>query len=208
MLTSNIDCHLVLIPNTLEVPPQGFKKIAQEKKGAVLFVGHVAAYQGVLNLIKAFATIERKLKNTELFIVGDGEALPQAKKLSEKLGIRNITFTGPLSHEMVYYFVSKAEVCVAPFIPLPLVNTSFPIKLLEYAAFNKKIVATDINILRTIMAGYNKAFFAQATPESLAETIEFALKKVPPMIMDDEGIFVKNQHKNVQKMVCSLYESL
>jgi len=200
--------HKVLIPNTLEEPNQGFKKIAQEKKGTVLFVGHVAAYQGVLNLIKAFSTIERKLKNTALFIVGDGEDLQQAKRLSEKLGIRKITFTGPVSHDMAYSFISKAEVCVAPFIPLPLINTSSPIKLLEYAAFDKKIVTTDMRSLRTMMAGYSKTFFAQANPESLAETIELALRKESSINVDAEGIYVRNQHKQVQKKICSLYEFL
>ena len=195
----------VLIPNTFEAPASVGK--IEAEKGLILFVGHVAAYQGVLNLIKAFALLERKLTNVKLFVVGDGEAFELAQQLSEKLGVRKITFTGAVPHEKVYYFIGKAEVCVAPFLPLPLMNTSSPIKLLEYMAFDKKIVATDLQVLRKMLSGYEKAFFAQATPESLAQSIESALREKIVNKSSFGGTHL-HQQGHVQETVCTLYQSL
>ena len=40
-------------------------------------------------------------------------------------------------------FVSKADVCVSPFYPTPILNSTSPTKLIEYMAIGKPVVAND-----------------------------------------------------------------
>ncbi len=102
------------------------------------FVGSIFPYHGVDRLIRGVA----KLNYTDisLLIVGDGYLIPTLKKLAEELGIsRRVHFTGSVPKEDIYNYISAMDILTLP-------NTEWycsPVKLFEYGAFGKTILAVN-----------------------------------------------------------------
>lgn len=102
------------------------------------FVGSIFPYHGVDRLIRGVA----KLNYTDIsiLIVGDGYLIPSLKKLAEELGIsEHVHFTGSVPKEDIYNYISAMDILTLP-------NTEWycsPVKLFEYGAFGKTILAVD-----------------------------------------------------------------
>ena len=102
------------------------------------FVGSIFPYHGVDRLIKGVS----KLKYTDIaiLIVGDGYLIPELKELASKLGIfSRVHFTGSVPKEDVYNYISAMDILTLP-------NTEWycsPVKLFEYGAFGKTILAVN-----------------------------------------------------------------
>lgn len=181
-------------------------RVIKKNKRSILFVGHIAGYQGIFELLKAFKVVNQKLTNVELQIIGDGEDLEVAKQFAEKEKIENIVFMGALLQKEVYSFIKASSVCVAPFLSTPFVKTSCPLKILEYAALNKKIVTTDVSAFRRILKGYQKAYFFRETVESLSQSILTALqtKDSPSNLNNKKNIEFFNE-EYFKEALCKLY---
>ncbi len=193
-----------LIPNYVDEIKENNKAIRiNDNKKTILFVGHVAIYQGVLNLLKAFNLSNKTLSDYQLIIVGDGEDLNIAKEFIEKNKLKTVKLTGSVSREIVHAYIKQASLCVAPFLSLPFVKTSNPFKILEYAALGKKIVVTDIPTFRKMLAGYDNAFFSAPNPKSLAKAMITALQQEDRPNQKISGIF---SQKDFQGKINQLYD--
>ncbi|MEY3850285.1 MAG: hypothetical protein RJA38_726, partial [Bacteroidota bacterium] len=102
------------------------------------FVGSIFPYHGVDRLIRGVA----KLNYTDIsiLIVGDGYLIPALKQLAEELGIsKRVHFTGSVPKEDIYNYISAMDILTLP-------NTEWycsPVKLFEYGAFGKTILAVN-----------------------------------------------------------------
>src|SRR3989339_1640561 len=76
----------------------------------LVYLGQINKAKGVLDLIESFAKI--KLPHIRLGIVGVGEDLSKAKRLSQ--GDNRIKFYGWLNHEKLGPLLSKADIVVVP----------------------------------------------------------------------------------------------
>ena len=52
-----------------------------------------------------------------------------------------MVLTGQLSRQEALLYVQDADVCVSPFYPTPVLNSTSPTKLVEYMAMGKAVVA-------------------------------------------------------------------
>lgn len=102
------------------------------------FVGSIFPYHGVDRLITGVS----KLKYTDIaiLIVGDGYLIPELKELASELGIASrVHFTGSVPKEDIYNYISAMDILTLP-------NTEWycsPVKLFEYGAFGKTILAVN-----------------------------------------------------------------
>lgn len=105
----------------------------------VVFVGSFQPYHRVDWLIEAFARLPADLP-THLLLVGDGQGAPAARDLVRQRGLEGrVTFTGRVSYARVADYVAAAAVAV-----MPATNSyGNPMKLYEYLALGKAIVAPD-----------------------------------------------------------------
>ncbi len=111
------------------------------------FVGNLAPWQGVEQLIEIAPKVMDKVPETRFIVVGSGMLKPQLQKSAKKLGIRDkIIFTDFVPYESVPKYINSFEVCAAPFSGIERnVKYSFSaIKLYEYMACGKPIVTTDV----------------------------------------------------------------
>lgn len=123
-------------------------KLELEGKRVVGFIGSIFPYHGVDRLITAFNTLCQTHSDLALLIVGDGEVLPELRALAASLGTSGaIVFTGQVPHEEAPVYVALMDIAVMP-------HSNWygsPVKVFEYGALGKTIVAPDLAPLRDVI---------------------------------------------------------
>ena len=116
-------------------------------KTIIGYIGVMGFQDGVDYLLRALGHLFRDLRRTDFFciLVGDGDAFPSLKSLSEQLGLsEQILFTGMVPYSEVSRYLGAADICVAPEPSAPYNNRSTAVKLMEYMSLAKPIVAFDL----------------------------------------------------------------
>jgi glycosyltransferase involved in cell wall biosynthesis len=123
-------------------------------KKVIGFVCSIFPYHGVDRLINGVS----KLKSTDsvILIVGDGYLIPELKKLASELGISSrVHFTGSVPKEDIYNYISAMDIVTLP-------NTEWycsPVKLFEYGALGKRIIAVNEAGVADIMSNEDGELF-------------------------------------------------
>ncbi len=161
----HITCIAESLLNTVNLPlpgktiiPNGadttlFRSLPAEKLKQQLEIedSFVIGYVGVLrewvNLEPVFAAINglQTTHNLKLLIVGDEGGLIKNKQLAEKYKItENILFAGTIPYTTVPEYIACMDICLVPFKKGAIAENSLPLKLLEYMACGKPVIATPL----------------------------------------------------------------
>jgi glycosyltransferase involved in cell wall biosynthesis len=118
---------------------------AQEK--CFLYLGTLAKVRQLDFLIRVLALVRRTVPGAMLYVVGRGDdptdeqlLLDEARRLDVAKGL---VLIGQLPRAQALRYVQEADVCVSPFYPTPVLNSTSPTKLVEYMAMGKAVVAND-----------------------------------------------------------------
>ena len=163
-----------VVPNGVDLDV--YKPMRKSSKPTVLWVGRVKRYKRVDHVLRAFRIVERKLPDAMLVVVGDGDYLEVLKRVSGRLGLSNVIFTGRVSEEEKVRLMASSWVCV---------STSFVegwgMTITECAACGTPAVAYDVAGLRdSVKDGVTGLLARNGDVEGLAD----ALIKV----LEDEGL--------------------
>ncbi|MEO5897775.1 MAG: glycosyltransferase family 4 protein [Vicinamibacterales bacterium] len=139
----------------------------------VAYAGHLYAWKGVDVLIRALAL----LTDTRAIIIGGHEKesdIGRLRALASALGIDGrVTFTGQVAPADVAAHLSRAAVLILP-NPASAISTRFtsPLKLFEYMAAGRAIVASDLPAIREVLRDDENAVLVEpGSAEALASGI-------------------------------------
>lgn len=158
-------------------PTDPIPEIKQMGKVVIVYLGIMGFQDGVDHLLNALYLLANKLERRDFFcvIAGGGDALPNLKTQAALLGLNGfIIFTDFIEPENVSKYISTAEICVAPESSNSLNDRSTIIKILEYMALGKPIVAFDLPEHR--VSAQDAALFAHPDDD-----LDFAQKIVTLM---------------------------
>ncbi|MBK8900851.1 MAG: glycosyltransferase family 4 protein [Anaerolineaceae bacterium] len=121
------------------------------------FVGGFQAWHGLDRLISSFSHILREVPDARLLLVGDGPIRSQIERQAAALGIQTaVTITGFIPQARVPQMLAAIDVAVLPYPRLPQELWFSPLKLYEYMAAGKAIVASGTGQLaQVIRSGHN-----------------------------------------------------
>ncbi len=172
---------IVVIPNGVDLARFGQShdpKAIQEKyqlgdSPVVGFVGGFQPWHGLDNLLVSFEKLQHQLPDARLLLVGDGEIRPALEEQAEVLGISDkMTITGFIDHEQIPEFLSVMNVATIPYPKLPEEMWFSPLKLYEYMAAGKAIVASDSGqIGQVIRDGKNGRLVESGNIDQLVQAI-------------------------------------
>jgi glycosyltransferase involved in cell wall biosynthesis len=138
------------------------------------YAGHLYPWKGVDVLLETLARVE----NAHGIIAGGHTEEPdlgRLKALAERLGIASrVEFAGIVAPPRVPEFLQRADILVLP-NPPSAISTRFtsPLKLFEYMAAGRAIVASDLPSIREILRHEVDALLvAPGEPEAFAAAIE------------------------------------
>ena len=143
-----------------------------DNKPMVIFVSSFEPWHGVDLLVTSFKSVISRFPEARLVLVGDGSMRDAVFAQIEKLGLQEfIILTGKLPHAQVAEMTGLSDIAVAPY---PYKHTEIvgtPLKLIEYMAAGKAIVASTAPIHEIIEDGITGIRVSPADPEALAEGI-------------------------------------
>ncbi len=122
------------------------KKYHLEDKLILGFVGFVRKWHRLDKVMQIIAN--NKDKNWHLFIIGDGPEIAELKRLAKSLEIADrITMTGFVNREDLPNYISTFDIALLP----DVVEYASPLKLFEYMALKRAILAPNKSNLREIV---------------------------------------------------------
>jgi glycosyltransferase involved in cell wall biosynthesis len=115
----------------------------------VCFVGRLQLWQGVEYLIKSLPMIIEQCPKTQLLVVGEGPIQQDLANLAKSLGVgEKVKFTGAVPYSKVPLYMNAGNVC--SLLKVDVKSGLSPLKLYEYMACGKPIVATRVEGLDII----------------------------------------------------------
>lgn len=129
--------------------------------GPATYLGNFHPWKGVEVLVRA-AACEPDLRVA--LVGGDAEARARVEALAKTTGVwGRIRFVGPVPPRERWRYLAEASVCVLP-LTRSTYGTSFtsPLKLFEYMAAARPIVASDLPTLREVLRDGENALLVPA----------------------------------------------
>jgi glycosyltransferase involved in cell wall biosynthesis len=153
--------NLDVAPDTADL--EALRRCIGLPPGAMVlgFVGFVRAWHGVGWALEALADLP---DNVHLLVVGDGPAL---KELSERAAVKGmearVHFTGRVQHGAVAAYTRLFDVA----LQTAAVPYASPLKLFEYMALGRAIIAPDQpNIREVLVHGKSALLFRKDDPKA------------------------------------------
>ncbi len=146
-------------------------------KKLVIYCGSLSAEKGVYVLADAARLLSSDFH--VLFVGGYGESLELFRKQYE--GAKNITCVGQVPHEEVPRYIAAAHVVIQPDLASDVYASQFtsPMKLFEYMASGRPIIASDVPSLREVLSDQSALFFKPGDSAALASVINESAKNLP-----------------------------
>jgi glycosyltransferase involved in cell wall biosynthesis len=145
--------RIVLTPNGID--PARFPSIPEIKAKAALglpgrrvvgFTGFVREWHGLDRIVTWLA--EQAPADVVLLLVGDGPARPQLEAQARNLGVaERLVITGVVERDRIAPHVSAFDIALQPAV----VPYASPLKLFEYMALGRAIVAPDTANIREVL---------------------------------------------------------
>jgi len=126
-------------------------------------------------LIKASPYILEECPQSVFLVIGDGPSRESLIDLAEQLGVSDrFIFTGAKPYTSVPLYINASDLCVAPFVSWErnIRIAGSPLKMYEYLACGKPVVASDIEGVRQILAESKSGVCVPAeNPRELASAV-------------------------------------
>jgi glycosyltransferase involved in cell wall biosynthesis len=182
--------RVMVTPNGIEPARFDFLPLrAADPKSVVLgFIGFVREWHGLNAVIEAIASY-RGTREVKLVVVGDGPARPALEKQAATLGIADrVAFAGLADRADIPGLVAGFDIALQP----KVVSYASPLKLFEYMAAGRAIVAPDQENIREILTdGETALLFDPARPGAMLDAIARLL--ADPALSDRLGTAARRE---------------
>jgi glycosyltransferase involved in cell wall biosynthesis len=116
----------------------------------IVFLGVLYEHQGVQVLLDSMPRVRSEVPQVRLLIVGDGPMMGRLRAHAETLDLgESVVFAGSVPYGRVKHYLGAATCCVAPFLTGR--GETSPLKLFDYMAAGRPVVASEIPSIRNIL---------------------------------------------------------
>ena len=154
------------------------EKLGLSDKFVIIYHGSFRLHGGLLESVEAVGLIKNDHPDIVLFLLGAGspQTLSVLRKAIERNDVQNnVILHGPVNFHSVPDYISMSDVGLVPLPNIPIWRYQQPLKLLEYMAMGKTIIATDSPAHRYV-AGENSnvVHVRNLNPNELAKAMVYA----------------------------------
>ncbi len=114
----------------------------------IMWIGGFHHWHDLELLLDSFTNVRQQTPDALLVLVGDGATRTQIQQRVHEQGLAgSVIMTGMIPHHRIPHMMALADILVAPSPALPPSKggTGTPLKLFEYMAAGKAILATDVD---------------------------------------------------------------
>lgn len=147
--------------------------LPQDKK-LVLYTGHLYAWKGANVLLEAVRNFQEARDIVFVFVGGTGPDITDFKHRVKVMELNNVMIVGHVPHSMVPLYLRAADIVVLPNSGREAISQLYtsPLKMFEYMASGKPIIASDLPSIREVLTEGVAFFFRPDDPKDLARIIE------------------------------------
>jgi glycosyltransferase involved in cell wall biosynthesis len=154
------------------------KKFGLSNKFVVFYHGSFRPHGGIVESIKSIEILKNDYPNIVLFLLGAGTPatleLIETMRRNEEITDR-VIIHDPVDYSEVPRYIAMADVCIVPLPNIADWRYQNPLKLIEYLAMKKAVIATDIPANRALIGEEKCGLYLSSTsPEEIAKTILYA----------------------------------
>ncbi len=153
------------------------KKYRVEGKKVVGFVGGIRKFHGLNILIDSIKTVAKEAPDVHFLIVGDGPPREAIEQQARDLGVDSLViFTGSVPYNDVPAYINAMDITVSPWLKREKFEY-LAIKLYEYMAIGKPVVASGDSDMHTVIEDYKNGLIVEpGNSRQLAHAILELLK--------------------------------
>jgi glycosyltransferase involved in cell wall biosynthesis len=155
------------------------EKYGIEKDDFVLFfVGWLYHFAGLKEIAIGLSKIKDEKPKIKLLIVGDGDAFDDLRRIIDKYHLDNqVILAGKQPYENIPEFIAAADICLLPAYPTEkIMQDIVPIKLYEYMACGKPVIATKLPGVMKEFGDGNGVIYVDKPEEVLNKAVELIEK--------------------------------
>ena len=117
-----------------------------ENDTVLFFMGWIYEFAGMKELAIELGKNKEKYPNMKILIVGDGDAYERMREIRDEYDLGDqLILTGKQPYELIPEFLASADFCLLPaYIDEEIMQDIVPIKLYEYLAMEKVVIATEL----------------------------------------------------------------
>lgn len=139
----------------------------------LFFMGHLDSIRGLKEATSEFIKLINGYPKLKFLIVGEGELYSELAQIRDQCSIKkHIILTGRQPYERIPEFLAAADICLLPFQLNDITREAVPIKVYEYMASGKPIVATDLPGVRREMGEDNGIIYVNNPAEVVRKAVE------------------------------------
>lgn len=147
-LTNGVDLRLIKQASA-ELPAE-----AGNNRLNVVYVGYVLRIRGIDTVLQAAAMLRYEFPHIRWVLVGpstDEDSLWLGQQISALGLTTTVEWVGKVPHEVALAWIARAHVCLFPFPRNFATDYIYPVKLFEYMALGKPVIASDLKGVRKVL---------------------------------------------------------
>ncbi|MGB9838715.1 glycosyltransferase [Methanothermobacter sp.] len=141
----------------------------------LFFMGFLYNFSGLRELAAAMAERREEYPNVKLMVVGDGDAYDDLKSIRDENNLDSLILTGRQPYNDIPEFLAASDICILPaHIDEEIMQDIVPIKLYEYLAMAKPVIATRLPGIYMEFGEGNGIHYIERPEETLEVAVELA----------------------------------
>jgi len=137
----------------------------------LFFMGWLYEFSGVKEVALELSNSLEKFPNIKLMVVGKGEAYDELRRIKEKkLGDRLLLMDWQ-PYDTIPQLIAASDICILPAYNNAIMKNIVPLKLYEYMAMEKPVIATPLHGVEKEFGKQNGVLYAN-TPQQVLEMAE------------------------------------
>ena len=144
-----------------------------EREKVLLFMGWLYHFSGLKELLAELAKLRREDLGIKVLIVGDGDAFEELQLMRTDLGLEDyVTLTGKQPYERIPEFIAASDICLLPAYNNKIMRDIVPIKMYEYMAMGKPVIATRLPGIMKEFGSDNGVLWIERPEDALGKALE------------------------------------
>ncbi len=148
-----------------------------EDETVLFFMGWIYEFSGLKEVVDSLSKMENPAKKVKILVVGDGDYFSQLKSFVISKRMENcVILTGRRPYEEIPKLISVSDICLLPAHRNKVMNDIVPIKMYEYLAMHKPVIATKLpGVIKEF--GYNSGIMYVNRPEDVIDIVMILSKE-------------------------------
>jgi glycosyltransferase involved in cell wall biosynthesis len=199
--------------------PQVEGRLVRERYGiedhetVLFFMGWLYQFSGMQEILTELAKHRRNDVRIRVLIVGDGDAYEELEQMRKDLRLESsVILAGKQPYDKIPEFIAAADICLLPAHNNKIMRHVVPIKMYEYMAMGKPVIATALPGVMKEFGIENGVLYIERPEDALekamelikADAIEAQGEKAREYIKDyDWGSVVDQFEKTLRRAVAA-----